>query len=171
MIGPLRLSCGLFVWLCVKQVKERYWSLNPCLFSIYNHSVSDLPGYSSPLGYVGLIRSLTTASRDNKLISSSLFHFANFVVHLRSEIYTCKYHGAKMEISVSHLSRTVFNRKRCYNEIFCSHIFTIPDVFKDVWFLWLLGTSENNDKLKKGNRKKKTIDIKIINNYNFFHLS
>ena len=73
-----------------------------------------------------------------------------------------------MEISVSHLSRTVFNRKRCYNEIFRSHIFTIPDVFKDVWFLWLLGTSENNDKMKKGNSVKKTIDIKIINNYNFF---
>ena len=37
-----------------------------------------------------------------------------------------------MEILVSHLSRTVFNRKRYYNEIFRSHVFTIPDVFKDV---------------------------------------
>ena len=61
-----------------------------------------------------------------------------------------------MKILVSHLSRTVFNRKRYYNEIFRSHVFTIPDVFKDVWFLWLLGTSENNDKMKKGNRVKKT---------------
>ena len=77
-----------FVCMVVWKGKRTLLITDPCLFSIYNHSVSDLPGYSSPLGYVGLIRSLTTASREKKLISSSLFHFANFVVHLRSEIYT-----------------------------------------------------------------------------------